>query len=80
MLLLLLKQLRWPVGIGLVFGLAAAIPVGYGFVATPFAVTPFDPPILTIVGGFVILTAVIAALLPALRAVRQDPMDSLRAE
>jgi predicted permease len=80
MLLLLLKQLRWPVGIGLVFGLAAAIPVGYGFVATPFPVTPFDPPILTIVGGFVILTAVIAALLPASRAVRQDPMDSLRSE
>jgi predicted permease len=80
MFLLLLKQLRWPVGVGLVFGLAAAIPVGYGFIATPFPVKPFDPPILTIAGAVVILTAVIAALLPASRAVRQDPMDSLRSE
>jgi len=81
MFLLLLKQLRWPLGVGMTVGLAAAIPAGQVFLANPFLpVKPLDPPILTIVAGFVFLTAIAAALLPASRAVRQDPMNSLRSE
>jgi macrolide transport system ATP-binding/permease protein len=81
MFLLLLKQLRWPLSVGMAFGLAAAIPTGQIFLANPFLlVKPFDPPILTIVAGFVFLTAIVAAFLPSWRAVRQDPMDSLRSE
>ena len=66
MLLLLLKQMRWPLGAGVAVGLAAAIPTGrVMFVAAILPVTPFDPPILVLVGGFVLLTAVAAALWPA---------------
>jgi len=82
MFLLLLKQLRWPLGVGLVFGLAASILGGLAFGAAPLPldVKPFDPAVLSIVGGFVLLTAVAASLVPASRAMRQDPLDSLRSE
>jgi putative ABC transport system permease protein len=79
MFLFLLKQLRWPLGAGLTFGLAVAIPTGQLF-EIQLPVKGFDPLILVIVGAFVVLTAVAAALLPAWRAVRQAPLDSLRSE
>jgi predicted permease len=81
MLLLLLKQLRWPLGAGVALGLAAAVQMGQVMsVAAMLPVKPLDPPILALVGGFVLFTAVAAALWPASRAVRQAPMDSLRSE
>jgi predicted permease len=79
-LLLLLKQLHWPLSRGMAYGLLAAIPAGGLLSGLPVSVNPFDPTILALVGVFVLITAIAAAFLPAWQAVRQDPMTSLRAE
>jgi predicted permease len=79
-LLLLLKQLHWPLSRGMAYGLLAAIPAGGLLSGLRVSVNPFDPTILALVGVFVLLTAIAAAFLPAWQAVRQDPMTSLRAE
>jgi ABC-type lipoprotein release transport system permease subunit len=43
-----------------------------------FNVTPTDPITLVAVAGVMILTAVIACLVPAWRATRVDPLATLR--
>ena len=60
-------------------GLAAA---GLGrFVETQlYAVSPFDIASFAATGGVMILTAFIASLVPALRALRIDPINALRGE
>jgi ABC-type antimicrobial peptide transport system permease subunit len=45
-----------------------------------FAVSPFDPVVLSVAGLFVLALAVVASLLPAIRAASIDPMRALRAE
>lgn len=45
-----------------------------------FEVSPFDPIVLTLSAGFVVLLAVAAALVPAQRAASIDPMRALRTE
>ena len=80
MVLLLLTQLRWPLIGGLAFGLAASIPAGYTFSGVPLFVKPFDPPVMAVVAFFIVVTAVVAAALPAWRALRSDPLQSLRSE
>lgn len=45
-----------------------------------FAVSPFDPLVLSMAGAFVIVLALVASLLPAARAASVNPMSALRAE
>ncbi len=45
-----------------------------------FEVSPFDPIVLTLSAGFVMLLALAASLVPARRAASIDPMQALRAE
>lgn len=45
-----------------------------------FAVSPFDPVVLTLAAFFVIALAVVASLLPAARASSIDPMKALRSD
>jgi ABC-type antimicrobial peptide transport system permease subunit len=78
--LLLLKQLRWPLCAGLAFGIGAAMPAGLLFAGVPLFVKPFDPRVLAIVASSLIVTASLAAVLPARRALRSNPLQSLRSE
>jgi ABC-type antimicrobial peptide transport system permease subunit len=80
MILLLVRQLRRPLLGGLALGLAAAIPSGYAFSGVPLFVKPFDPPVMAIVALFLIVITALAAALPAWRALRADPLQSLRSE
>jgi predicted permease len=66
--------------VGLVPGVLAAYAAGRGMRALLFGVTPSDPATFAAVALLVLAIAVAGSLLPALRAVRVDPMRVLRAE
>ena len=70
----------WPVGVGLIAGLAGGLGAGRLMRSMLFQVTPTDP---WAVGGTLaalMVVGVAATLGPALRAARVDPLDALRAE
>jgi len=67
-------------GIGVAFGLAGAAAASQAIAAMLFGVSPLDP--VTYLGVIVLLAAmsVIACGVPALRAMRVDPIVALRYE
>ncbi len=66
--------------LGAVAGLAASVAVGGVLQSFLWGVGRTDPLTLALVGGGLILFAVLAALPPALRATRVDPLEALRTE
>jgi putative ABC transport system permease protein len=66
--------------IGIAIGLAGALVVTRYLQSLLFGVTPSDPLTFTIITALLLLTAALAAWLPARRAARIDPLISLRAE
>jgi putative ABC transport system permease protein len=79
-LALIVRQGSRPVVVGMVLGLAGAFALTRVLEGMLFGVTASDP--LTFVGGVVVLSAVaiVACLVPALRASRIDPLMALRHE
>ncbi len=66
--------------IGCVIGLAGAV-AGSGLLKSMlFGVSPFDPLVLTLAAVGVLLLAVVASTLPAIRAASINPMQALRGE
>ncbi|HET7585917.1 MAG TPA: ABC transporter permease [Gemmatimonadaceae bacterium] len=77
---LVVRQSTWQLAIGLVAGLGIAAALSHLLAIILFGVQPRDP---LIFGGVVLLlgvTAALAALVPARRATRVDPMVALRFE
>jgi predicted permease len=74
----ILRSALVQVGAGIAIGLPAAFIMGRALEARLFGVTPYDP--LVISAGLVLLagSAAIAAILPAGRAARMDPVKALR--
>jgi putative ABC transport system permease protein len=68
------------IGIGAAIGLAAAVILSRSISAFLFGVQPLDPVTFVTVAMVLILTALAAALVPALRAARVDPVAAFRAE
>jgi putative ABC transport system permease protein len=66
--------------IGLVIGLGASLGIMQGLRAILFGVEPTDPLTLLVVGVSLLTVAILAVLVPAVRAMRVDPMVALRAE
>lgn len=64
--------------LGLVLGLVGAVVLGRVLAGSLFGIPAHDPLILGFVGALLTLTALAACLVPALRAVRVDPIDALR--
>ncbi|HTM32175.1 MAG TPA: ABC transporter permease [Vicinamibacterales bacterium] len=77
-LLMVLRQGAWQVGIGIVLG--AGLGIGLGSFATLllFHVSPYDPAILLMIASVLAATALGACLVPARRAASVDPMVALR--
>jgi putative ABC transport system permease protein len=66
--------------VGIAIGLGLAIAVGRLMKSFLYGVSPTDPLTLTAVPILLALVALAATYVPARRAVRVDPMSSLRAE
>jgi predicted permease len=69
-----------PVAIGLVLGLAGGATVGALIRSILYGTSPFDPMVFATMIGGLLLTALIACAVPAIRASRIEPMQALRSE
>jgi ABC-type antimicrobial peptide transport system permease subunit len=65
-------------GIGLAIGLLGSLAVMRGLRAILFGIEPTDPITLVSVGVSLMLVALLAVAIPALRAMRVDPITALR--
>ena len=65
---------------GCALGLTAAAAAARLLDSLLFAVSPFDPLVLSLAAAFVIVLALVAAMLPAARAASINPMSALRAD
>ena len=79
-LAMVLREVFWQVGVGLALGIPAAIGAGHLIASQLFGISPWDPLILTEAALVLGLSALIAAVIPARRATRVDPMVALRYE
>jgi len=77
---LVLNQSMRPVAVGIVFGLAAAAALNRLVASLLYQVTPSDPLVLGSVAGAVAVAAFLACVVPLLRALRIDPLISLRCD
>jgi predicted permease len=75
---LVVRQIIWPVAIGMTLGVAAAGPIGVALTSGPIQLAAADP--AAYVGALVlfVVAALTAALLPAIRVLKSDPIQSLR--
>ena len=65
---------------GAIAGLVVTVLVSRWLEAYLFEISAIDPPTLAVATGLLVVAAVLAALAPALRASRVDPVQVLRAE
>ncbi|HET6630163.1 MAG TPA: ABC transporter permease [Woeseiaceae bacterium] len=77
---MILRQGAWQLGIGLSIGLACAVLFARLLASELAGVSPFDPPTLLGVALILCAVALFASLIPALRAMRVNPMEALRYE
>ncbi len=75
---LLLRQGLGLLLMGLALGLVGALLLGRTLSAQLFGVGSFEPGVLLAVAGVLGLVGLVACLIPSLRAVRADPVQSLR--
>jgi predicted permease len=75
---LILREGLVQAALGLAIGLSAAVIVMRGFRAALFEVSPADPITLGAVAVLLLVTAIAACMIPALRAMRVDPVRALR--
>jgi putative ABC transport system permease protein len=78
--LLVLRQGLAPVLAGLLAGLAAAFAAGHLLASQLYEINGRDPLTLAAVAGSLASAALLACLVPALRASRSDPLTALRYE
>jgi ABC-type antimicrobial peptide transport system permease subunit len=77
---LVLRESVRPVLTGLVLGLTAALAMSRVLASMLYRVAPTDPLVLGYVAGAVVMAAMFACLAPLRRALRVDPLVSLRCE
>jgi hypothetical protein len=75
---LFLKQTLTQVSIGLAIGMIGAVAAGFALQSVLVDVRANQPGMLIAIAAFVTLVALVAAMLPARRASRLDPVSALR--
>ena len=75
-----LGNAAWMVGIGLTFGLAGALALMKVMTTLLFEVSPLDPFAFALAAASMAVIGLVAALIPASRATRVDPVTALRVE
>jgi len=75
---LFLRQTLRQVSIGLAIGMIGAIAAGFALQGILVDVTANQPVVLVAIAGFITLVALVAAVVPARRAARLDPVSALR--
>jgi putative ABC transport system permease protein len=75
-----LRAAFWQVGIGVALGIPAAIGAGWAIASQLFGVQPWSPAILALATLLLVLTALAAAAIPALRAAAVDPIRALHTD
>ena len=66
--------------VGIAIGVVAALAAGRLVASLLYGVTPHDPLVLVTTAATLVVVAIVACLIPARRAARVDPMETLRAE
>ncbi|HEY2858327.1 MAG TPA: ABC transporter permease [Terracidiphilus sp.] len=77
---MVLRSAFLQVGIGLAIGIPAAVLAGRAITDQLYAVKPYDPLILSLAVAALGLASLIAAAVPARRAVNVNPTEALRSE
>lgn len=77
---LIVSQALRLVLLGIVVGLAGCFALGRLFQQQLYEVSAFDPLLLSLTCAGLVVVALAASLLPALRAIRVDPMVALRVQ
>jgi predicted permease len=81
---MIMRMVLWESGrrvaTGAVVGLALTIVAGSGLSKVLYGVRPLDPEVILAVSVLIALVAVVAALAPAVRAARVDPVVTMREE
>ena len=67
-------------GVGFAIGLGGALALGRTLTSLLYGVSATDPATLAAIAGVAAFTALLACLVPAVRAMRVDPTIALRAE
>jgi len=75
---LVLKEVTLLVGVGVVLGVGLSLAAAAGLSWLLFGISPADPVTFAFVGAVMLAVAVGAAIVPALRAARADPVLALR--
>jgi putative ABC transport system permease protein len=75
---LFLKRTLAQVGVGLAIGIIGAVLAGFALQGVLVDVSANQPLVLAAIAGFVTLVAIVAAVVPARRASRLDPVAALR--
>jgi predicted permease len=79
-LALVLRGALLQMAIALAIGIPVTIAAGRAMAAQLFGVKPYDPRILLITAGALVVAAFLAAVIPARRAATLDPIRALRTE
>jgi predicted permease len=75
---LVVRQIMWPVTIGMALGMAAAAPIGMALTGGPIQVRAADPAAYAGALLVFVASAGFAAVMPAIRVIKSDPIQSLR--
>ncbi len=77
---MMLRDAMAPVGLGLLFGILAALAGGNLVASQLYGVKSYDPLILLVAVLVLLLSTIPAAIVPARRAASIDPMQALRTD
>ena len=76
----LLGRVALVIGVGLMLGLALAIPANAAAASLLYGIDPREPWAIALIVGIMAASGLLAAWVPARRAMRTDPVSAIRAE